>query len=182
MRYPSRRWWCPCALPPRKSAPVRSATNGIVRAVLSTFGTLAPSSLLLAHLAVRCASRTLHAAPREYRLRCMLHPSCTASCPVQCTRPRASCIVHPASCARHVCTLVVNRRQRTEGCRCMRVGRVQQLHAMHGGWCCLAVANQGERRMLLMVAPARTTPRLGWGTRRHSATSAASVPGQQRPS
>ena len=40
----------------------------------------------------------------------------------------------------------------------------------------------GERRMLLMVAAARTAPRLGWRTRRHSATSAASLLGQQRPS
>jgi hypothetical protein len=75
-----------------------SATHGIVRAVLSTVGTLAPSSVLLVHLSgVSCARgerRTVNAARREYLLRCtsftarrMLH---VVSCPVH----RASCMVH----------------------------------------------------------------------------------------
>jgi hypothetical protein len=172
---PNRRWWCPCGFRLATVPLVRTvrAINDFVRAVLSTVGTLAPSSVLRVLLSgvsyARGERRTVHAARREYLLRC-------TSFTARRMLPRASCIVPRAHCMVHACseipTSIVRRAAvavASPACGSCSEARGMPMHRASG--CCSRA-----------VAAARTAPRLGWGTQRHSATSAAPVLGRQRPS
>ena len=84
--------------------------------------------------------------------------------------PRASCAPHRARVQRN--TSIVRRAAvavASPACGSCSEARGMPMHRASG---CYSRA----------VAAARTAPRLGWGTRGHSATSAAAVLGQQRPS
>ncbi len=117
--------------------------------------------------AVRVGRCMLPGASMYYDARRALHAAC---CPVVC------CLVHRASCMVHACseipTSIVRRVAVAVGSpACGSCSEACGMPMNRASGCCSRA-----------VAAARTAPRLSWGTRRHSATSAASVLGQQRPS